>query len=165
MYIYSEVGSKRGLTKIKTGGWKQRSLIQSIASDGTKYHEFVEGTVKRSRFKEYIENLPYPEGTVILMDNCTIHKQLDQTFAAKRFVPLYLSPYSPEFQPVEFAFSKIKGDFRNQYPWVNGVESAIEVATSAVSSDNITAFFKHSHDNLNKYILRNTVIDNHVLQT
>ena len=50
---------------------------------------------------------------------------------------------------MEFAFSKIKGDFRNQYPWVNGVESAIEVATSAVSSDNITAFFKHSHDNLN----------------
>ena len=46
-HIYSKVGRKRGLIKIKSGGWKQRSLIQSIASDGSEYHEFIEGTVKR----------------------------------------------------------------------------------------------------------------------
>ena len=100
-------------------------MIQSIGSDGSQYHELVQGTVKRQRFQEYIERLPYPEGTVILMDNCTIHKHLEDVFNAKRFVPLYLSPYSPEFQAVEFAFSKIKGNFMHQYPWKEGIESAI----------------------------------------
>ena len=150
-HIYSKVGLKRGLTKIKSGGWKQRSLIQSIGSDGSQYHELVQGTVKRQRFQEYIERLPYPEGTVILMDNCTIHKHLEDVFNAKRFVPLYLSPYSPEFQAVEFAFSKIKGNFRHQYPWKEGIESAIETAVSSITSDNITQFFKHANDNLNNY--------------
>ena len=95
------------------------------------------------------------------MDNCTIHKQLDDTFAAKRFTPLYLSPYSPEFQPVEFAFSKIKGNFRNQYPWINnGLETAIESAVSSITPDNIKNFFKHSHDNLNKYMEANKLTTN-----
>ena len=151
-HIYSKIGLKRGLTKIKSGGWKQRSLIQSIASDGSQYHEFVQGTVKRDRFREYIEHLPYPEGTVILMDNCIIHKQLNDTFNAKQYIPLFLSPYSPEFQPVEFAFSKIKGNFRHQYPWKDGIDTSIESAVQSVTSDNIKAFFKHSHDNLNNYM-------------
>ena len=68
------------------------------------------------------------------MDNCTIHKHLEDVFNAKRFVPLYLSPYSPEFQAVEFAFSKIKGNFRHQYPWKEGIESAIETAVSSITS-------------------------------
>ena len=89
---------------------------------------------------------------MILMDNCTIHKQMEETFNARGFQPLYLSPYSPEFQPVEFAFSKIKGNFRNQYPWTNGLETAIEIATQSVSSENIKQFFKHTIDNLNNYM-------------
>ena len=52
-HIYSEKGKKRGLTKIKSGGWKQRTLIPS---DGTKYHEFVEGTVNRARFTAGVTN-------------------------------------------------------------------------------------------------------------
>ena len=152
-HIYSEVGLKRGLTKIKSGGWKQQSLIQSIGSDGSQYHELVQGTVKRKRFQEYIERLPYPEGTVILMDNCTIHKNLQDTFNAKHFIPLYLSPYSPEFQAVEFAFSKIKGNFRHQYPWKEGVETAIESAASSVTPDNIKKYFKHAYDNLNNFMI------------
>ena len=157
-HIYSKVGVKRGLTKIKSGGWKQRSLIQSIGSDGSRYHELVHGTVKRARFQEYIERLPYPEGTVILMDNCTIHKQLQSAFDSKRFVPLYLSPYSPEFQAVEFAFSKIKGNFRQQYPWKDGIETAVEVAVGAVTADNIKQFFKHSQENLNDFIKTHQIV-------
>ena len=80
-HAYSLIGCKPKLTKInKSGGWKQRSLIQSVASDGTKYYEIQQGPVKRKRFAEYIQNLPYPRGSVILMDNCTIHKSLESIF-------------------------------------------------------------------------------------
>jgi hypothetical protein len=36
----------------------------------TIYHEIVQGSVKRNRFAEYIENLPHPRGSVILLHNC-----------------------------------------------------------------------------------------------
>lgn len=151
-HMYSDVGQKRGLTKSKFGGWKQRSLIESIASDGTRFHLLVQGTVNRDRFAQYIASMPYPPGTVILLDNCTIHKKLSSAYDAKGFVPVFLSPYSPEFQPVEFAFSKIKKKFRNQYPWPNGVEEAVEAAEATITSDDIKAFFKHTFQNIDDYM-------------
>ncbi len=71
MYAYSKVGTKAILEKrhIGSGGRKQRSLIASIGSDGSIYHEIVKGSVKRNRFADYIENLPHPRGSVILLDN------------------------------------------------------------------------------------------------
>ena len=117
-HIYSEIGKKRCLTKKdknNKGGWKQRSLIKSIASDGSQYHEIVQGTVKRVRFSQYIDNLPYPKGSVILLDNSSTRKKIEDTFQRKGYIPLFLPPYCPKFQPVEFAFSKIKGNFRSQW--------------------------------------------------
>jgi hypothetical protein len=83
-HVYSEVGCKRCLTKQKSGGWKQRSLIQSIASDGSKYHEIVQGTINRNRFIEYIQNLPYPQGTIILMDELHRPQTFRVYFSVKR---------------------------------------------------------------------------------
>ena len=126
-YAYSTIGTKPQLKKRSgAGGWKQRSLIQSVASDGTKYYEIHQGPVNRKRFGEYITKLPYPKGSIILLDNCTVHKSLDAILNEKGYKAVFLSPYSPEFQPVEFVFSKIKTDFRGQYPWKDGVESSIE---------------------------------------
>jgi DNA/RNA-binding domain of Phe-tRNA-synthetase-like protein len=45
-----------------------------------------------------------------------------------------LIPYSPEFQPVELAFSKIKGMFRRLWPWDHGVEQYVETCTSLIVS-------------------------------
>ena len=64
---------------------------------------------------------------------------------------------SPEFQPVEFAFSKIKENFRHQYPWNDGINTVVEFAIQSVTSDNIKAFSKHSQSNLYKCL--NTKID------
>jgi hypothetical protein len=44
-----------------------------------------------------IHSLPYPPETVCVMDNCRIHKGLDDVFAAKGYIPMFLSPYSPQF--------------------------------------------------------------------
>ena len=118
-HVYSPIGEKGVLTnRLETKSWKQNSLIQSIASNGSKYHEIVQGTVNRSRFQEYVEHLPYPEGTYILLDNCQIHKKLNETFEQRGYIPVFLPPYSPEFQPVEFAF------FKNQRLFQTGASCA-----------------------------------------
>ena len=56
----------------------------------------VEGSVTRELFGEFLLCMPYPPGTVVLMDNCSIYYKLEEVFDAKGYIPLFLSPYSPE---------------------------------------------------------------------
>ena len=149
-YGYSMVGKRRPCRQ-RNGSWKAKSLVFGIATDGSKYGEVLHGAVTRQAFGQFINNLPYPPGTVILLDNCSIHKKLESVFAGKGYIPLFLSPYSPQFQPVELAFSKVKGSFRNQFPWSSGVLSAIEQAVAAITPSDITSFFRHSGRELELY--------------
>jgi hypothetical protein len=100
-------------------------------------------------FGEFLLDMPYPPGTIILMDNCSIHYKLGEVFDAKGYVPLFLSPYSPDFQPVELAFSKIKGAFRRLWPWEQGVTQSVETCTSCLTVNDVYGFFKHASSMLN----------------
>lgn len=142
-YGYSVVG-RRCVCRQRKGSWTSKSLVLGIASDGTKYGEIFRGSVTRELFRDFIKRLPYPPGTVILLDNCSIHKRLDDDFRSHGFMPLFLSPYSPQFQPVELAFSKVKGVFRNEYPWPQGVDSSIQYGMDTLTTNDIMAFFRHS---------------------
>ncbi len=126
------------------GSWKSYTLIHAMSCQGDSHSEIVAGPVNRECFGEFVLALPYPPGTVLLLDNCSVHKGLDAVYEAKDYVPLFLSPYSPQFQPVELAFSKIKGDFRRCWPWPDGVPNAIRSAITSVTADDCKAFFKHT---------------------
>ena len=148
LYGYSHIGSPCKLRHRK-GSWVTRSLVLGIATDGTSHHMLVEGSVTRELFGEFLLDMPYPPGTVVLMDNCSIHYKLEEVFDAKGYIPLFLSPYSPDFQPVELAFSKIKGMFRRLWPWEHGVEQSVETCTSSLTETDIYGFFKHANSLLN----------------
>ncbi len=47
---------------------------------------------------------------MLILDNCKIHSGIEEAYASKGYVPMFLSPYSPQFQPVELAFSKVTSD-------------------------------------------------------
>ena len=143
LYGYSKAGERCVLRSRASGGWKGRSLIAAIASDGTKHHLLKEGSINKEAFGEFVLEMPFPPGTVVLMDNCSTHKGLQEVFDAKEYIPLFLSPYSPKFQPVELAFSKIKNSYRNKWPWNDSVETAVEESVQAVTSSDILGFFRH----------------------
>ena len=155
-YAYCPTGTTK-LTlshtfQTKNGSWKQRSLIQAIASDGTKYHELIDGSVNRSKFAEFVTNMPFPRGSTILLDNCRIHKSIENVFSDKGYNVLFLPPYSPEFQPVEFAFSKIKCKVRSLWPWrAEGLDSAIEHCASLLTKEDIVGYFRHCATNVQQY--------------
>ena len=88
--------------------------------------------------------MPYPPGTVLLLDNCSIHKKMNEVFEAKGFIPLYLSPYSPMFQPVELAFSKAKTEFRSMWPWDSSIETSIVQVVDNITSDDVQGFFREA---------------------
>ena len=149
LYGYSEVGT-RCVHRIGKGGWKHRSLVLGISNDGTQFAQVYEGGVNREMFKSYIRDLPYPPGTVLILDNCNTHKKIDDAIAERGFRVLYLPPYSPQFQPVELAFSKVKGLFRTSFPWPDGVVDSVHAAVDQLTAENSKGYFKHAADQLAK---------------
>ena len=143
MYGYSAIGTKCGIRSNK-GSWKNRSLVLAMASDGTKHYFIQQGSFNRTTFGKFVESMPFPLGTVLILDNCTIHKKLEDVYRSKGYVPLFLPPYAPQFQPVELAFSKVKGHFRQTWPWPMGICTAIQESVETLTPSDHTAFFRHT---------------------
>jgi hypothetical protein len=104
----------------------------------------MEGTVTRDKFRTWVANANFQRDTVLLLDNCSIHHGNDSTFESLGVTPLYLPPYSPQYQPVELAFSKVKQIFRALWPHPMGVPKAIEYAVSQLTTSDIQGYFRHA---------------------
>lgn len=127
-------GRKLRTTK-KPCAWKQHSLLLGIFSDGSVQYMIHKGSVVGTLFNSFTATLP--TNCTILLDNASIHKS--EKDSRRFFVP----PYSPEYNPVEMAFSKIKTIFRRLH--FNGVpvEEAIKQAINCVTSSDIKNMFRH----------------------
>jgi hypothetical protein len=81
--------------------------------DGSKHHVLLTGSVKSTHFAEFLEAAPFPAGTVILLDNHSMHKTVLVRSAAlaKGYTLLNTPPYSPEFNPIELMFGITKNAF------------------------------------------------------
>lgn len=150
LYGYSR-GVRPSIRRCKMSDTKEnrrQSLLLGMCSDGSLHHDLCHGSVNRVRFLEFIENLPYPSGTIILLDNCSIHhgEASRQAFERRGYIPLYLPPYSPQFQPVELCFSKIKHSYRQMYPWASDdIRGDVNTSMEDVSSTDIVNWFDHCY--------------------
>ena len=96
---------------------KNVSLVCAIDSGGVKGSIGVEGAVDAKVFEAYVERFLAPElkgGQIVVMDNLSVHKskrvkRLIEEAGAKL---LFLPPYSPDMNPIEEAFSKLKAALR-----------------------------------------------------
>ena len=141
-YGYSRVGQKC-VVAAPTGGWTKTSLLLAIASDGSLQYELIKGSVNRALFRAFLESMPYPAGTTLVMDNVAFHAGLQPVTEALGFNVLFTPPYSPQFNPVEMAFSVAKTAYRAAWPWQRGVDLAIDQALERVTASSIRGFFGH----------------------
>jgi len=77
----------------------------------------LDGPINRDAFQAYVDQVLVPElspGDIVVMDNLSSHKgpQIRQAIEAAGASLLYLPPYSPDFNPIENAFSKLKALLR-----------------------------------------------------
>jgi transposase len=77
----------------------------------------IDGPINRSAFETYVERVLVPElrqGDTVVMDNLSSHKgpRVRQLIEAAGASLLYLPPYSPDFNPIENAFAKLKALLR-----------------------------------------------------
>jgi len=117
LYGRAPVG-QRLVAKVPHGHWKTTTLIAALGLEGIHCSTVVDGAVNADIFEAFVEHVLVPElaeGDVVIMDNLSSHKrartrQLIEDAGAQL---LFLPPYSPDFNPIEMVFSKIKNLLRS----------------------------------------------------
>jgi transposase len=158
LYAYSPKG-RRAYAEVPRNRGKNTTLLASMSLEGMGPCLVVEGATSATVFESYVEQLLAPtlrRGQIIVVDNLSAHKgeRVRELIEARGCELLYLPPYSPDFNPIEEAFSKIKGLLRKAQP--RSREALVEAlgrAISAVSAMNARGFFKHSGYRLPVHLL------------
>lgn len=99
------------------GHWKTTTFVAGLRSSGIVAPFVIDGAINRTAFETYVAKVLVPElspGDVVVMDNLSSHKgpQVRAMIEAAGARLLYLPPYSPDFNPIENAFSKLKALLR-----------------------------------------------------
>ena len=102
---------------IPHGHWKTTTFTCGLRRDGLAAPMLLDGPMDGAAFKAYVEQVLAPEltpGDIVIMDNLPAHKVagVRQAIEAAGATLLYLPPYSPDFNPIEMAFSKLKALLR-----------------------------------------------------
>jgi transposase len=99
------------------GHWKTTTFVAGLRPNGIAAPFVLDGPINRVAFETYVEKVLVPElkpGDIVVMDNLSSHKgtRVRETIEAAGASLLYLPPYSPDFNPIEKAFSKLKAHLR-----------------------------------------------------
>ncbi len=109
----------------------------------------IEGATNKEVFEGYIEHFLAPtlkEGQVVVMDNLQAHKgqRVRRLIESRGAKILFLPPYSPDFNPIEEAFSKIKSSVRKaKARSKEALFEAIAEALAGVSRADARGWFGH----------------------
>lgn len=105
--------SERLIDKTPHGHWQTTTLIAALGIGGIQCSTVVDGAVNADIFEAFIEHVLVPQlrpGDVVVMDNLSSHKRqrTHELIEAAGAELAYLPPYSPDLNPIEMVFSKIK---------------------------------------------------------
>jgi len=125
------------------------TLISSISLAGAGPSFSVEGSSDGESFGLYLRSVLCPtlkRGQIVVMDNLSVHKSawVRELVEAEGAEVLLLPPYSPDFNPIEGAFSKIKGSLRKaKARTLAALFEATHSALGAVTPEDARGFFGH----------------------
>jgi transposase len=147
-YAWSRKGERAFGSAPRNWG-KNVTLLASITAGGLGPCLAIEGATTREVFEAYLERVLAPSlkpGQMVVMDNLSAHKggRVKEIIEGRGCEVLYLPPYSPDFNPIEQAFSKVKGLLRRaQARTRQALIEAMGEALSAVSARDVRGFFGH----------------------
>jgi len=148
LYAWSRRG-ERAFCSVPRNWGKNLSLLSSMTLSGMGPSMAVEGATTRAVFETYVEQALAPSlspGQVVVMDNLSAHKggRVRELVEERGCEVLYLPPYSPDLNPIEHAFSKVKGALRRAGSRTReALIGAMGEALSAVSARDASGFFRH----------------------
>jgi transposase len=129
---------------------KNTTLVAALAPDGLYVPWLIEGAMDTDSFVWYITEQLAPTlrpGQVVVVDNLSAHKaeRIRLASEARHCQLLFLPPYSPDFTPIEQAFSKIKAILRGLGARTKeALQEAVRLAIEAITPHDAAAWFAHA---------------------
>jgi transposase len=148
IYAWAPKG-RRAHCSVPRNRGKNTTLLSSMSLSGMGPSLAVDGPTDREVFEAYVERVLAPTlraGQVLVMDNLSVHKgeRVRELIEHRGCELLYLPPYSPDLNPIEEAFGKIKGLLRKAEARTReALVEAMGRALSAVSKHDARGFFEH----------------------
>jgi len=139
--------------------YETTTILSSVRLSGETVPVIFEGALNGKTFNTYIEKALVPalrRGDIVIMDNGSPHKVsgIIETVASAGATVVFLPEYSPDLNPIELMWSKIKSTIRSLKPRSRDeLEIAISLAFEAISPDDISAWFEHCRYIIPKPIL------------
>jgi transposase len=148
LYAWSKRGERACCSAPRNRG-KNTTLLASMTLEGMGPSLAVTGSVNTTVFEAYLKQVLLPHlrpGGILVMDNLSAHKseRVRELIEAAGCEVLYLPPYSPDFNPIEEAFSKIKNLLRTvQARSREALVEAMGKALDAITARDVRGFFEH----------------------
>lgn len=108
---------ERLVCKVPHGHWKTSTFIAALRYNRVTAPFLLDGPMNGPSFLAYVEQIlaaTLRRGDIVVMDNVSVHKiaGVREAIEARGAMLLYLPPYSPDFNPIEQFFSKLKAILR-----------------------------------------------------
>ena len=131
------------------GHWSTLTLLGAMNREGLLASMTVESPTDGDVMSAYLEQVLCPRlepGQVVVMDNLSAHKvpRVRELIEATGAQLLYLPPYSPDFNPIEKCWSKVKQRLRDlKARTVDSLQQAISEAIVTITPSDASAWFRH----------------------
>lgn len=109
---------ERLVAKVPQGHWKTTTFVAALRAEGLTAPTVVDGAMNGETFLAYVRQQlvrTLRAGDIVVMDNLSAHKVagVREAVAAVGAGVVYLPPYSPDFNPIELVFAKVKSILRS----------------------------------------------------
>ena len=139
----------RALDYAPHGHWNTTTLVAGISQGGAIAPMMLDGPMDTAAFIAYVQHclIPaLPKNAIVVMDNLSAHKSPDiQALLEKAGATLrYLPPYSPDFNPIELMWSKVKTYLRaTKARTYDELQTAVAQALAKITPVDTEGFFRH----------------------
>lgn len=143
------LGGQRLVEAVPGGKWETSTLVQAVALDGTRAAMVLDGPMNATCFTGFCDWLLAPvlnPGDLVVMDNLSSHRSATavQAIESAGARVIYLPPYSPDLNPIEMIFSKVKQLFRALKPRTfRQIAEYAKQVLEQISFDDLESVFLH----------------------
>lgn len=131
------------------GHWNTTTLVAAITAQGPIAPMVLDGPMDRAAFEAYVTQAlvrELPPNTTVIMDNLSAHKSgaIAEAIAKAGAELRYLPPYSPDFNPIEAMWSKVKTNLRKEKARTQDeLNRAIAKALTQITPSDARGFYRH----------------------
>ena len=141
---------QRVVDAVPHGHWKTTTFVAALRSEGLVAPMVIDGAMNGDLFVAYAKQVLVPTlraGDVVVMDNLSSHKRVAAVRAIEQAgcTVAYLPPYSPDYNPIELAFAKVKARLRAaKLRTIDKIENFFGTVHEAFNTDECRNYIRHS---------------------